>query len=112
MKQREIILTPFPFADLSGNKVIPALIVSNNEFNENSTDIIICAITSNIKNSKYSVTIDQRDLEDGKLFETSAVKVENILKINKSLILKTFARLNKKRFSEVIRIIEDLTRQE
>ena len=108
MRQRNIVLTPFPFSDQSGNKVRPALILSNDQFNEKSEDVIVCGLTSNIKDSKYSIIIDQKDIEDGKLYEKSSIKVENLAKIKKSIIIKSFARLEKKRFKEAIKKLEEL----
>jgi len=110
MKQRNIVLVPFPFSDQSGNKVRPALILSNNEFNNKSEDVVVCGITSNIKNSKYSLTIDQSDIEEGKLYEKSSIKVENLVKMNKKLIMKSFARINKKTFLDVNKRLEELFR--
>ena len=34
VKQRDIILIKFPFSDLSGAKVRPALVISNNQYNQ------------------------------------------------------------------------------
>lgn len=107
MKQRDIILVPFPFADQSGEKIRPALIISNNKFNQGD-DIIVCAITSNIKTSKYSIILKNDNVERGIIYDTSAIKVENIFKIKKSLVIKTIAAINKSLFSKVINIIHDL----
>ena len=41
-KQGTVVLTPFPFTDLSGDKVRPAIIVSNNL---KGTDVIVVFIT-------------------------------------------------------------------
>lgn len=108
MKQRDIVLVPFPFADQSGQKVRPALIVSNDKFNQLSDDVIVCAITSTIKPSKYSIIINKNDLESGILYETSSIKIENIFKIKKSLIIKPIGTINKILFQRVVDIIHNL----
>ena len=51
-----IILTPFPFTDLSGSKVRPALIVS--KMNPREQDVIVCFITSKSERNQYAVKID------------------------------------------------------
>jgi mRNA interferase MazF len=48
VKQRDIILINFPFSDLTGAKVRPALVISNNEYNQNNLDALVLAITSNL----------------------------------------------------------------
>ena len=88
--QRDILLVPFPFSDQSGKKVRPVLVLSNNSYNRFGDDTIVCAITSNLKANKYSLIIDERNLENGKLYEKSCIKVDAVLKINKNLVIKNF----------------------
>lgn len=108
MKQRDIVLVPFPFSDQSGHKVRPALIISNNAFNSKKEDIIICAITSNLKISEYSINIEQKDIEEGILYDKSSIKVETILKIKKELVIKAIATIKESSFKKVINIILNL----
>ncbi len=108
MKQRDIILVPFPFSDQSGQKIRPALIVSNDKFNSTSEDAIVCAITSNIKPSKYSIIIDKSNLEEGILHENCAIKAETVLKLNRSLVIKKIAKLDKPTFSKVNKVLSEL----
>ena len=66
--QRDIILIPIPFTDLSSNKKRPVIIVSNNLYNKNNPDIIVVAWTSNlIFKSEYCIEVDSNNLETGKL---------------------------------------------
>ncbi len=110
MKQREIILVPFPFSDQSGQKIRPALIVSNNSFNAAGEDIVVCAITSMIKSNQYSVLINQNDLEKGVLYEPSVVKVENIFKIQKSLIIKSIGSIKSTVLVKIVQAINALVK--
>ena len=106
--QRDILLVPFPFSDQSGKKVRPVLVLSNNYYNKFGEDIVVCAITSNLKQTKYSIIIDEENLETGKFHEKSLIKVDSLLKINKNLIIKNIRTLNKATFQKVIRILEDI----
>lgn len=45
----DVVLVPFPFTDQSGTKKRPAVIVSSNGYNTNRRDLIIMAITSQIR---------------------------------------------------------------
>ncbi len=108
MKQRDMLLVPFPFSDQSGNKVRPILVLSKDEYNKSSDDLIVCAITSNLNNNKFAVNIEQKDLEEGILYERSAVKVENILKIKKFLIIKKIGVLNNKVFGRVLLMLKTI----
>src|SRR3989338_8195651 len=103
MNQRSIVLVPF--SDQSGRKVRPALIVSNNTFNGNSDDLVVCAITSMLKKGDYTLIIGQDNLEVGTLYEKSPIKVETILKIKKSFIIKEIAKVNNKTFFQVFTLL-------
>lgn len=63
VSQRDIILINFPFSDLTGTKVRPALVVSNDRYSSTSLDAVVLAITSNLSPSEYKVFIENRDLE-------------------------------------------------
>lgn len=43
----EVVLVPIYFTDSSGGKVRPALVVSSEEYNTKSPDVMIASITSN-----------------------------------------------------------------
>lgn len=102
VKQRSIVLVPFPFSDQSGNKIRPALVLSNDEFNSKSEDLLVCAITSNTRENKYSIIIDKEDIETGILYDKSSIKAESILKIQKSFVMKTIATIKTSTFSKVM----------
>ncbi len=58
-KRGVIVLVPFPFSDLSGSKVRPAIIVSNGMVGK---DIVVLFITSKIKTKhmhQITITPDQ-----------------------------------------------------
>jgi mRNA interferase MazF len=50
-----VVLVPFPFTDLSGNKVRPALIVSARKIGQ---DILVVFITSRKKKQSHTVTLE------------------------------------------------------
>ena len=66
LSQRDIILIPFPFSDLAGIKVRPALVISNDGYNKNSLDAVVVALTSNISPSPYKVLVTHQDLDRGR----------------------------------------------
>ena len=108
INQRDLLLVPFPFSDQSGKKVRLVLVLSNNIYNKFGSDVVVCAITSNLKINNYTGVIDERDLQNGRLYEKSAIKVDSLLKINKSLIIKCIGVLNKATFQKVISILKDI----
>ena len=101
--QREIVLVPLPFSNLSTTKQRPVLILSKNEDNAQSDDIITCGITSNLKESKHSVIIEQKDLESGYLPSASRIKIDKLFTLEKSIVIKRMGKLNKSSFEDVKR---------
>jgi len=63
--QKDLVLLPFPFSDQTGRKVRPAIVISNDEFNNNSEDVLVVAVTSNISKGKYTIPLTNKDLEEG-----------------------------------------------
>ncbi len=56
--QRDIVLIPIPFTNLSSSKRRPVIIISENEYNHSNPDVIVVAITSNLKQrNKYGIDI-------------------------------------------------------
>jgi mRNA interferase MazF len=45
----DVVLVPFPFTDQSGAKKRPAVLVSSSGYNANRRDIVIMAITSQVR---------------------------------------------------------------
>lgn len=45
----DVVLVPFPFTDQSGAKKRPAVVVSGQNYNANRRDVVIMAITSQVR---------------------------------------------------------------
>lgn len=95
IEQRDLLLVPFPFSDQSGRKVRPVIVISNNEFNNNSKDVIVIGVTSNISKDKYTINLTNNNLDEGKLLTNCYIKIENVLKLDKELIIKKIGKINK-----------------
>lgn len=102
VKQRDIVLIPFPYSDLSTSKKRPVLIISNERYNERNKDIICCAITSSDKYLNDGVQIDNLDLDEGSLKVKSTVKPGKIYSIHKERIIRKIGRLNVPKSKEVV----------
>ncbi len=107
-KQGEIILVPFPYSDLSASKRRPALVVSNNTYNNQFSDVVVCVITSNLFKDKFSIDLVNEDLETGLLPETSVIKCHKLFTIEQSKIIKRFSTIKKKKFDEVTKVLQKL----
>ena len=103
--QKEIVLIPFPYSDLTGVKKRPALIISNENLNY-SDDRICCLITSN--NPKEGILIKKDFISKGNLPFKSWIKPQRIFTIDKRIIIKSFAKINSSLHLELIKKINNL----
>ncbi|MCG1012537.1 type II toxin-antitoxin system PemK/MazF family toxin [Tepidanaerobacter sp. GT38] len=62
-RQGDILLIPIPYSDLTSNKKRPVLVLSNDDYNTKTEDIIVAAITSNITSKEYSILISNLKLQ-------------------------------------------------
>ncbi len=89
-KQREIVLVPFPYSDLSFSKRRPVVVISNNNYNKAFPDVLICVVTSNIFKDEYSVDLSDSDLESGILPEKSIIKCHKLFTVEQNQIVSRF----------------------
>jgi mRNA interferase MazF len=102
-KQRDIVLIPFPYSDLSSIKKRPVIIISNSRYHKNNNDVICCAITSSKKEFTRGVKINNSDLDEGNLNFESVVKFGKIFTILQNQIIKKLGKLNIARSKEIIK---------
>ena len=108
-KQREIVLVPFPYSDLSSTKRRPVLIVSNDDYNGKYSDVVVAVISSKIRpEDTYSILLSNDDLDYGFLPEESAVRVHKLFTIDKSRILKKFSIIKERKYKDVYDILTRL----
>ena len=100
-EQGEIIIVPFPFSDLSTIKQRPVLILSKNEYNNQTGDIITCGITSNIKDAQCSILLESNNLKEGVIPSISRIKVDKLFTIDKNLVKKKLAMIDLSTFEKV-----------
>jgi len=89
--QGEILLISVPFSDLSSVKKRPVLVLSNNNHNISSSDIIVIAISSNI--SQKGVEITNNSLIDGFLPKKSIIKVDKVYTLESSIAIKKIGKI-------------------
>jgi mRNA interferase MazF len=107
-EQGDILLVPIPFTDLSSQKRRPVIVISNNSYNQKTTDIIVAAMTSNPAEAEYSFTITSSDLEKGTLNHPGKVRVDKIYTLSQAIVTRTFGRVNEKILERIRQTLKDL----
>lgn len=88
----DIILVPFPFTDQSISKKRPAVVISSKAYNTERPDLIIMAVTSQIKPASVIGEVIIQEWQVAGLLKPSAIKPV-ITTIEKPLVIKTMGRL-------------------
>jgi len=94
-RQGDILLIPIPFSDLTSNKKRPVLVLSNDDYNNRTEDIIVAAITSNLAVKDYIVMLTKSDLSEGNLKVDSCIRVDKIYTLSQSIVLNKFGAVKK-----------------
>ena len=111
IRQQDIVWVRFPYSDMSEEKFRPAVVASNDSYNRKSHDVIVCAITSKLDSKAYSVLIDDSMLSSGSMPLKSRIRADKIIRIEKGLVVKPFARLNNEAFDELTNEIMSLVKR-
>jgi mRNA interferase MazF len=85
----QVVLLPFPFSDLSRNKLRPVLLLASAE----REDWIVCQITSNPFGDKSSLPLASPDFLTGTLQHTSYVRPGKVFTAHESLIASVIGTL-------------------
>jgi len=96
-KKGAIVLIPFPFTDLSGSKVRPALIVSNNL---RGGDVVVVFISS-ILTKKNDLDVPVNTDKTNGLKKNSVIKCSKIATLDKKIILGELGTLSRKDLGKV-----------
>ncbi len=88
----EVLLVPFPFTDQTTTKKRPTVVISSNVYNQQKSDLILIAVTSQLNLLLQLGEILIRDWAIAGLLKPSAIK-PIITTIEKTLVVKTLGQL-------------------
>jgi mRNA interferase MazF len=88
----DVVLVPFPFSDQTGTKKRPAVVVSSAEYQAQRRDLVIMAITSQIRSRLAFGEFTVAEWRKAGLIMPSAVKPV-LTTIEKRLVLKKLGQL-------------------
>ncbi len=90
----DIVLVPFPFTDQTSNKQRPAVVVSSSAYNRIKPDIIMMAITSQLKPHAAFGEVWVSAWETAGLLKPSAIKPV-FATFEKRLVIRTLGTLDR-----------------
>ncbi|MGH2360889.1 MAG: type II toxin-antitoxin system PemK/MazF family toxin [bacterium] len=89
----DVLLVPFPFTDQSTTKRRPAVIVSSQAYNRERPDVIIMAVTSQLRPAAGVGEVTVREWQAAGLLKPSAIKPV-ITTVERGLVIRRLGRLN------------------
>ncbi|MCI0380299.1 MAG: type II toxin-antitoxin system PemK/MazF family toxin [Gemmataceae bacterium] len=107
--QRDIVLVPVPFTDMSSSRRRPVIVVSNAAYHQATQDMIIVAMTSNPTVTPFSFILTQDDLESGQLNRPGRVRADKIYALAQSLVVKTFGKVQPAILAKIRKMLIDVT---
>lgn len=98
----EIVVLPFPFSDLSGNKLRPALVLADLP----GDDIILCQITSQMSpKDMHAIAVEAKNFKSGGLKVSSNIRPNRIFTADKNIIQRSVGIIESSIFERVVEVI-------
>ena len=89
----DVVLVPFPFTDQSGTKRRPAVVVSSHRYNASRRDIVIMAITSQVRTPLGFGEAMVGDWQGAGLIKASVLKPV-FTTVEQGLVIRTMGHLS------------------
>jgi mRNA interferase MazF len=102
----DVVVLPFPFADLSQTKRRPALVLAPSEDNV----VILCQITSQSVRDGHAVALLPSDFESGSLRKPSNIRPNRIFTSDVGIVLYRAGHIQSSKTNEVIQKLVSLLR--
>lgn len=99
-----IVSVIFPFSNLKGQKIRPALVLANAEFG----NLILCQITSKPYTSKIAICIKSEDFSRGNLPVTSYVRPDKLFTAEATIIKGVVGELSPKMKNKILKSVRGL----
>jgi mRNA interferase MazF len=89
----DIVLVPFPFTDQSTTKRRPAVVVSSPAYNRERPDLILMAVTSQVRPAAGIGEVTVREWQAAGLLKPSAIKPV-LTTVERGLVIRRLGQLN------------------
>ena len=100
----DIVEVEFSFADLTGEKTRPAVVLAN----AGGSDWILCQLTSNIRRRPGDIPVTNEDMQSGHLRYDSWARVGHVQTFNIRVFQRTFGRLTDAKRDEIVQATRNL----
>lgn len=88
----DVVLVPFPFTSQTASKKRPAIVVSSRAYNTAKADIVVMAVTSQLRPNPSSGEVFVREWKAAGLLKPSSIKLV-FATIEQSLVIRQLGKL-------------------
>jgi mRNA-degrading endonuclease toxin of MazEF toxin-antitoxin module len=108
LDRSDLVIVPFPFTEGIAGKPRPALVLTGSAYNSRRQDVIIAYVTSQPQTDPFAVSVDDSDMENGRLMAPSWIRVDRIHTIERTLVSRYIGRLSPRKMNEVRSVLRTL----
>ena len=105
MKRGDIVLLDYPYADGSGSKVRPALVVQNDRDNQRFTNTIVALITKNVSRvhepTQLLIDVSTPEGRQSGLNQASAVTRGNLFTVAQTKVRRVIGSLSPSTMAQI-----------
>lgn len=103
----QIVLVRFPFTDQQGSKQRPAVVISSHAYNQNRADVVLMAITSQVRQNPGFGEVHIQSWQSAGLLSSSIIKPV-IFTAEKTIIKKTLGKLRQRDQANLLKTIDSI----
>jgi len=103
----DVVVVPFPFSDLTGSKLRPALVVKQLD----GDDVILCQITASARKDRYSIPLSNTDFLNGNLPQRSSIRPNRLFTAESKIIIRRAGKISQEKIDIVIEKIIDIVQK-
>lgn len=93
----DVVLVRFPFSDLSGSKLRPAVVLASS----GRDDWVLCQVTSKAYADSAAIFVPSDSFSSGTLDRDSYIRPGKLFTANESIMVKKVASLNAQKIDEL-----------
>lgn len=103
-----LVLVPFPFTDLTGQKQRPAIVISPPGVHPQ--DLVVCAVTSRVppRVGRWEIPLEAADIVERRLPRPSVILVGKLFTIHRNLVRGVVGRVESPKMDEVLDRLREL----
>jgi len=97
----DVVVVPFPFTDLSTQKVRPALVLARLD----RGDVPLCQVTSKPNSHRHAIRVEQPDFSEGGLPRKYYILPQRLVNASSGIVRRRAGKILERKLSEIRRAV-------